>query len=140
MSAGGEAGRAAGGGFFAFRGEVDVPLAVTCLLVRQARRGYVAYSCTPRWAYYDVATGQRQFRTPQMVYALGLRLTGAQARRLGLGTKPVRVPLPELLRVLLLQPATKAAIECAVENDVRRRDGEALRANGVPPPWPDNWL
>jgi hypothetical protein len=75
-----------------------------------------------------------------MVYALGVRLTGPQARRLGLGQGPVQVQLPELLQIVLLHDAAKAAIECAIENDVRRRDGETLRTNGLPPPWPDNWL
>jgi hypothetical protein len=131
---------AVSGGGFAFYGEIDFPLAITCLFVRQVRRGFVAYSCTPRWAYYDIATGQRQFRAPQMVYALGVRLTGPQARRLGRGQGPVQVQLPELLQIVLLHDAAKAAIECAIENDVRRRDGETLRANGLPPPWPDNWL
>lgn len=125
---------------FAFEGEIDAPLAINCLFVRQVRRGYVAYSCTPRWAYYDKATGQRQFRTPQLVYTLGVRLTGSQARRLGLGRRPAQVQLPELLQIVLLHDAAKAVIEFAIENDVRRRDGETLRANGLPPPWLDNWL
>jgi len=121
-------------------GEIALPLAITCLYVRQARRGFVAYRYTPRWPYYHVSSGLKRLDPPILDYALGLVLPARQARFMGIGTGPVRVDLPGLLAVMRAHPAMRAAVECAIDRDVRRRDGAARRAHGLTGPMPDDWL
>jgi hypothetical protein len=124
----------------AFVGEIKVPLAISCLYVRHARRGFITYHYTPRWPYYHVASGMNRLEPPVLDYMLGLILPARQARFMGVGKGPVRVELPLLLVSMQGQPAMRAAVEWAIDSDVRRRDGETRRLHGVGGHMPDNWL
>ena len=124
----------------AFVGEIALPLEIRCLYVRQARRGFIAYRYTPRWPYYHVSSGLIRHGTSVLYYEFGLILPARQARFMGIGTKPARIDLPGLLGVMRAHPAMRAAVECAIDNDVRRRDGAVRRAHGLAGQMPDDWL
>jgi hypothetical protein len=124
----------------AFVGEIALPLEIRCLSVRQARRGFIAYRYTPRWPTYHVASGLLQSSPPELEYVFGLVLPARQARFMGLDKGSARIELPGLLSVIRAHPAMRAAVECAIDNDARRRDGDIRRAHGFTGPMPDDWL
>lgn len=124
----------------AFVGEIALPLEIRCLYVRQARRGFIAYRYTPHWPTYHIASGLLRSGPPELDYMFGLILPARQARFMGLGNGPARIDLPGLLCVIRAHPAMRAAVECAIDNDVRRRDGAIRRAHGFSGTMPDDWL
>jgi len=124
----------------AFEGRISLPVAISCLYVRNARRGYIVYRYTPRWAYYDAAAGGLCRAEPQLDYVFGLMLSAAQARHQGLGRGPVGVDLPGLLGVIQAHPAMRAAVECAIDNHARQLDADTRRKNGIGGLMPDEWL
>lgn len=124
----------------AFVGEIVLPVAISCLYVRNARRGFIAYRYTPHWCHYDVASGLLRLGLPFLAYGFGLILPARQARFMGLGKGPARLEFPGLLGVMRAQPAMRAAVECAIDIDVRRRDAAIRRAHGFTGPMPDDWL
>jgi len=124
----------------AFVGEITLPVVIGCLYVRHSRRGFIAYRYTPRWPTYCVTTGQLQAGLPELTYMFGLVLPARQARFMGLGKEAARIELPGLLGVMRTQPAMRAAVECAIDNDVRRREAAIRRSHGFIGPMPDEWL
>ena len=124
----------------AFVGEIVLPVAISCLYVRHARRGFITYRYTPRWPTYHIASGALQCDPPVLDYAFGLVLPARQARFMGLGKGPARIEMPGLLGVMRTHPAMRAAVECAIDIDVRRRDAAVRRAHGFTGPMPDDWL
>jgi len=125
---------------YAFEGEIRSPIAFTYVALRQKRQAFLTYRYTPHWTFWNPSTGVLTTAPTQIDYAVSVRISGVQAKALGLGKKPLRLPVPDLQRVLTAHPAMRAAIESVIDIDVRRRDGAARRANGIPGPTPDDWL
>jgi hypothetical protein len=125
---------------YAFEGEIRSPIAFTYTSIRQQRQAYLVYRYTPSWTFWSPSTGFLTTAPTRIEYTLSVRISAAQAKAAGLGKGPIWLPAPDLQAALTAHPTMRDTIEFVIDVDVRRRDGIARRANGVPGPTPDNWL
>jgi hypothetical protein len=125
---------------YAFEGEIRSPIAFTYAHIRQQRQAFLVYRYTPHWTFWSASTGLLTTAPTKIEYALSVRISAVQAKAAGLGKGPIQIPIPDLQRILTTHPTMRDTIECLIDIDVRRRDGIARRANGVPGLTPDNWL
>ena len=125
---------------YAFEGEIRSPIAFTYAHVRQQRQALLFYRYTPHWTFWSPSTGLLTTALTKIEYALSVRVSAVQAKAIGLGKGPIRLPVPDLQAALTAHPTMRDTIECLIDIDVRRRDGIARRTNGIPGPTPDNWL
>ena len=125
---------------YAFEGEIRSPIAFTYTSIRQQRQAFLVYRYTPNWTFWSPSTGLLTTAPTKIEYALSVRISTAQAKAAGLGMGPIRLPVLDLQAALTAHLTMRDTIEFVIDVDVRRRDGIARRANGVPGPTPDNWL